>query len=732
MQDNSSFIHAVKKHDESIAESGLGIWLGAEPTFTDRFSESPEWLSLAAGGEKSQRALAMLRRLCQNRSAKPLILRSIGRQYPGEKLPRWSFGTYESRDNSVIWRGPPDPCLVELSAKAESDLVGGVSKTGLCSASSGATLFHHALTAHLSAHGWSSHCFQTEAQADWRIVFRMDESEPPAFGADDRLTRTSIHAGPVPEEGLSDTLATDGNFLFLIRYPTHNDEVARIELPCFSSVPKFVECLDIIAAAAVEAGLDGLIFEGYPPPVDATVAWATFTPDPAVIEINMAPAKDAEGFYESVNNIYHAAEAEGLSPYRFYYNGDATDSGGGGQITFGGPSAEHSPFFINSWLLPNVVRYFNRHPALSYFFTPSCVGSSSQSPRPDERFRESFAELRLSLELLSRQEKVSPEVLWSSLAPFLSDPSGNNHRSEINIEKLWNPFLTGRGCLGLVEFRAFRMARTPKMLTARAVLFRSILAMLAKAPDSSDLTDWGTDLHDRYALPFYLKQDLGTVLDELNQAGFGLRPVLIDYLMDDDDRQIGKAEINGFQLSVHRALEFWPLVGDVASQESGNSRLIDSSTARIQMKLRPIIESTASDIKHWRIAYKDWQVPARIERDNSGPCLLFAFKYRAFTPWRGLHPSLPPQSPVEFILRHETSGETWKIIWHEWNPRPGPYPSLPKDWAESEQRRNERLLVEHCPGYAALVSKQPPKVAVTPHCLDLRAYPGDDPAFICP
>jgi len=473
MQDKTGFILAIREHDAAVAQTGLAVWLGAEPTFTDRSSEAPEWLYRAEGGGKSQRALAMLKRLCQDRPS-PLVLRTLGRQYPGEKLPRWSFGIYASRNHSALWKGPPDPAL------------GGVG-------SAGQTLedFPLELTRHFLLRGWKSLRFRIKGQPGWRMVFRVDGSEPPDFLSDERLSRPSIHSCPIPDGGLSDTLASDGNYL--IHFTCRNageakgdeaagDDVPRLELPSFGSVSLFLECMDAIGAAAADSGLGGLILDGFPPPVDASVAWATLTPDPAVVEVNMAPASNVKDFYDAVCGIYQSAGAEGLSPHRFYYNGDATDSGGGGQITFGGSSAEASPFFLRPWLLPNVIRYFNRHPALSYFFTPSCVGSSSQSPRPDECFRESFEEMSLGLELLSQLEHPSPEVIWGSLASFLSDPSGNNHRSEINVEKLWNPFLVGRGCLGLVEFRAFRMARTPEMLTARAVLFRALLAMLAKAP----------------------------------------------------------------------------------------------------------------------------------------------------------------------------------------------------------------------------------------------------------
>ncbi len=707
MSDKPDFLSAISAHDKAVAQAGLEIWLGAEPTYTDRMSEAPEWLYRAEGGEKSQRALGMLKWFCQQRH-NPLILRTIGRQYSGEKLPRWNYGVYESRAGQVIWFGPPDPILGGEAAR-EREIYGFPLHLQTC----------------FDAHGWKSVCFQIADPLGWRIVFRIDGNQPPAWELDERLFRSSIHTGPIPEEGLSDCLAMEGHYVLIFgnRNDTEalNPDVPSLELPAFPTVSVFIECLGIIGRAAQEFGLSGLILEGYPPPVDASVAWTTFTPDPAVIEVNMAPAKDVCEFYDAVLGIYASANSEGLSPYRFYYNGDATDSGGGGQITFGGSSAERSPFFVKPWLLPNVVRYFNRHPALSYLFTPSCVGSSSQSPRPDECFRETFEEMSLALELLSQQSHSSPEVIWGSLNPFLSDPSGNNHRSEINVEKLWNPLLTGRGCLGLVEFRAFRMAQTAEILTARAVLFRAVLAMLAKSPDLSPLSDWGAELHDRYALPYYLKRDLTEVFGHLTEAGFGLPNTISNLLLDDSDRLLGQVDLNECQLTVQRALEFWPLVGDVASQESGNSRLIDSSTSRIQMILRPT-SGSSQDMSQWRVSYRNWNVPVRCETDEAGPLLIFAFKYRSFAPWRGLHPTLQPQTPVELTLQNIASKEAWKLVLHEWNPQRLPYEHLPLDWAESLSRRSERLVLEKVQPDSSSCLEEPPAMSIMPHCLDLRAY----------
>jgi uncharacterized protein (DUF2126 family) len=237
----------------------------------------------------------------------------------------------------------------------------------------------------------------------------------------------------------------------------------------------------------------------------------------------MAPSRNCGEFLWRSQQVYAAAVALKLSPYRLYFNGQVADSGGAGQITYGGPTPETSPFVKYRHLLPGLVRFLNRHPALSYLFAHDFVGGSGQSVRPDERGLDAFDDLVLALALIERQQEMVPELLWKSLASFLCDGVGNSHRAEINIEKLWNPYLPGRGRLGLVEFRSLRMQHTAQRATAIACLFRALMAMLAMRPYTLSLIDWGRDLHDRFALPFYLKTDLDSVLAELEEAGVGLR-----------------------------------------------------------------------------------------------------------------------------------------------------------------------------------------------------------------
>ncbi len=704
-----AFEQAIRSHDDLLKRRDLAIWVGAEPTFTDRRAETPEWLNNALGPSKENRARQMLAEAV-HLTPGSAVLRTVGRQYPKEDLPRWSLGLYRRRDGQPIWPGPADPLLelapLPLPENAMED-------------------FWEQLAQHLGARGWTVLLFTVECYPTLRMAFRRDGLPVLANPErDPRLARPSLHGQPIPGRGLRDDLAEQGLFLLGMGWPGPEQGLGAIaapcvELPACGEVALFLELLASIGAAATAAQLPGLILCGYPPPVDATVAWTTLTPDPAVVEVNMAPAPDVTDFLRETRLSFATAANAGLSPYRLNYNGQITDSGGGGQLTLGGPTANSSPFLTAPRLLPALISYFNRHPALSFYFTTDCVGNSSQAPRPDERTAEIVEELALALTLLDRQRNPTPEQLWQSLSPFLADAGGNTHRTEINIEKLWNPYLPGRGQAGLVEFRAFRMPPTPERLAALAALLRAIAALLIQKPQPPRLMHWGRELHDRFALPYYLRADLWEVLDELARAGLGLGQPIISELLDESYYQVGAVEFGGCQLTVRRGLEFWPLLGDALAQEHGHSRLVDASTTRLEVSLRdqPDASLTLSD---WRLTVNGYWLPLRQEHEIDGETRLYGLRYRRFKPWAGLHPNLEAQGAIELVLSHPDQPGALQVTLHEWKPQGGGYDGLPTDQADAAARRAERFVVEPLSVAPDAPPLEPPPGSLTPYSFDLR------------
>jgi uncharacterized protein (DUF2126 family) len=312
-----------------------------------------------------------------------------------------------------------------------------------------------------------------------------------------------------------------------------------------------------------------------------------------------------------------------------------------------------------------------------------------------------------------------PEYIWRTLSPFLVDTSGNAHRSELNIEKLWNPYLPGRGCLGLVEFRAFRMTRDPESAASIAALLRAIVALLCRQDIVPDLIDWGSQLHDRFALPFYLLEDLHQVFADLESAGLSLGGAITNRLMDSSDRRLGQAELGNCRFEVDRAIEFWPLLGDAASQESGSSRLVDASTTRLQLSLRPA-GGSKEGIDGWQLLVGDYRIPLREEHDQRGILRVTGLRYRSFVPWTGLHPGIAAQVPIVFTLLSPSGDRGLRITLHEWQPQAAPYDGLPGNLEEARRRVNERFVVEELSAQQIPKSLALPAEALSDYCVDFR------------
>lgn len=710
--ENDEFKQIVKAQDELICAAGVDVWVGMEPTFTRRFAETPEWLSEALGSEKLNYAYQLLAEACR-RQPGGVILHTLGRQYGGEDRPRWSIGYYQARQQQFTWEGPPDPFINHCTTTGNRVDI---------------QAFWHALHSALRELGWHSAQFRVVEDLSYRLLFRIDGQAVEAdTEARPELARASVHDQKIPLDGLVDELAQDGNYLLCLDTfslaSEHSDEAgALIELPALPTVESFVQLLQAITQAAQATAIPGLVMQGFPPPVDASIAWTTITPDPAVIEINQAPEPDATHFYARCQLFYKAAQHIDLFPYRLHYNGVVSDSGGGGQFTLGGTDPLNSPFIRYPYLLPRLIRYFNAHPALSYWFAPPSIGSSSQSPRVDEGLRDAFHELTIAMEQLEKMEAPSAESIWRNLSPFLVDPSGNPHRSELNIEKLWNPYLPGRGCLGLVEFRAFRMSRSAECATAIAVLLRSIVTMLSREDKVPELIDFHTVLHSRYALPFYMLKDLQAVFRDLAQSSLPIHDSLQALLLQEPVRFIGKAVFHDCYIELQQAVEFWPLVGDVASQERGGSRMIDASTTRLQITLGMETHNPLQ-LDGWEVWVDGYRIPMHKEQDPHGPIMISAVRYRNFQPVVGLHPAIAARNRISFVLAHRGLNEALEVTYYEWQPQGLAYDGLPADMKDAERRRRERFTtrVIEISDHAQAIT--PPSSAIADYCLDLRRLP---------
>jgi uncharacterized protein (DUF2126 family) len=446
------------------------------------------------------------------------------------------------------------------------------------------------------------------------------------------------------------------------------------------------------------------------PPLDlGGEHWLSVTPDPGVVEVNMAPAATSAAFLAQAVGVWDAARAAGLAAHRARFNGDLVDSGGGGQLTLGGSRPEASPFVRYPGVLPALIRYVNNHPSLSYWFAGECCGSASQGPRPDEGARERFDELAVTLswlEQLADRGELAPEQLWHALGPLLVDGSGNSHRAELNVEKLWNPHVgvhgPRHGKMGVVELRAIRMPERPTMLAALAALLRAIVTRLAVADYREPLVDWHEELHDRFALPAALSRDLRHVLGDLDHHGVGL-PAQLRIELDAWRAPGITCRLGDAMLEIRLALEFWPLVGDVASQEHATSRLVDASTQRWELSLDGAGPDAIAIAGKWATL-----------RPLGDGVRAIGVRRRIYQPSPGFHPGLPVQDPLVIEWAH--GGHAQRIELWAWTPTGGAYSGLPADDTDALARRNERIQITNL----AEVSASGFHREVRPFTIDLR------------
>jgi uncharacterized protein (DUF2126 family) len=297
----------------------------------------------------------------------------------------------------------------------------------------------------------------------------------------------------------------------------------------------------------------------------------------------------------------------------------------------------------------------------------------------DEGVSERFDEVALALTTLESMDDASPQQIQSTLAPLLVDAAGNSHRAEINIEKLWNPAFGGRGTMGLVELRSLRMQPDVDRAVAVACLFRTLVARLIVHPYREPLIQWGARLHDEFALPSVLQADLQSVLDDLRAHDFAIPPD-IERVLVQLPEPLCAISVGGKTLSVRRALEFWPLIDDVASQERQGARRVDASTERFEVRV-DAIEGEPGEL-----SFLDLRVPLL---PFTATAFLRAFRRRAYRPTWGFHPCVGPLDPL--TIRWLPAGDaSFETVLATWKPGGGVYDGLPRDAEQARGRRTER------------------------------------------
>ncbi len=732
--------------DERLRSGDVRLTMGGEPTFVAAApdpKDAAQWNVAADGAQKRELAGRLAERLREVYAVGGAVHRGQGKWYPGEALPRWQIMLQWRPDGVPLWHDATlfdDPWASGKHGPGAAEaLAGEVTRILGLPAEQARPAYEDPLTS-LAAEirrpegappgpeptadevagldaalttptGWVLPLVLGEewSSPDWslrrgRLVLGPGTSAVGLRLPLDSVSWTSpdapdqpsyLEAGPAvvpgipsvgvvsPDEQPTTALAVEerGGHVFVFLPPTQRFE-------------DYVDVLHVVETAAAALG-QPVVLEGYTAPPDPRLTTLSVTPDPGVVEVNLQPTASWAEQREVTHTLYAAARQVGLTTEKFDNDGAHTGTGGGNHITLGGSAPIDSPMLRRPDLLASMVAYWQRHPALSYLFSGRFIGPTSQAPRFDEGRPEATYEMEIAFAEIARLTAAAPDgeprpwLVDRALRHLLTDLTGNTHRAEFCIDKMYSPD-SSRGRLGLLELRGFEMPPHPQMGLLQALLVRSLVAIFWERPYVAPLRRWGTALHEDFLLPEGAIRDIREVVAEVRSHGIDFEESWLDAFAEFRFPRIGVATISpgagtgtAVELELRTAIEPWHVLGEEATG-SGTARYVDSSVERLQVRVRGI------DPDRHLVTCQG--VPVPLTPTGVAGEFYAGVRFRAWSPWSALHPSIAPHAPLHLDLvdvdaQVSLGGATYHVV----HPGGRSFESPPVNAAAAEARRAARF-----------------------------------------
>jgi uncharacterized protein (DUF2126 family) len=714
--------------DADLSAQDVRLTMGGEPTFVGIDEpESPQWNIDALGPMKRIRGLALIQCLREKTAPGALLHYGQGKWYPGEPLPRWALSCYWRGDGVPVWEN------IGLIAREDQNYDFGTAD---------AFSFMEALTRRLqvssentlpayNAEGestepagyilpirrrqpggslsWSSQLWFPRPErllltlGDSPIGYRIPTESMPWVAPDEieyefeavpYAGRVKLPSGATrrmdlfekrpmadPLPALSSTAETAQELIRPSLCVQAREGRLHVFLPYAS---KLADYLDLVAA--VEDTCQYLHkpvwLEGYTPPSDPRLRSFSVTPDPGVLEVNLPPASDWDELEQINTVLFEEARKNRLTAEKFNYDGGHVATGGGSHIVIGGASVLDSPFLRRPDLLHSMVAFWQNHPSLSYLFSGMYVGPTSQYPRVDEARMDALYELEVAFSQLPSHD-CPPFIVDGLFRNLLVDVTGNSHRAEFCIDKLYPP--EGLGLrLGLLELRAFEMTPHVRMGLVELLLIRALVCKFWKRPFEGSLVRWGTALHDRFMLPHFVGRDFFDVLTELRHSGYNFEEKWFASHLEFRFPKIGSIASEGVELELRQALEPWNVLAEETAS-GGTVRSVDSSLERIQVKLSGFAAES-----RFAVACNGRRVPLTPTGEHRE--LVAGIRFRARRLSATLHPTIPVHTPLVFdIIDRWKERSIGRCVYYSASPDGRTYTARPVSATEAKERRLERF-----------------------------------------